>query len=474
MTGIESNSYKLFANRYGIFIAALFIFLSRLPFLEAGYGSEEDAMGMALTARNISQSGIYEYSRLPGHPVPELLYAFIYGSGPWGFNLLTAVISSLGILFFMLALRQANLRHAVPAGLALAFTPVVYIASTNVMDYTWAMAFILLSFYWLINRKFAAAGLALGLATGCRITSGGMLLPFLFLCMAEEPGKWLNRNRIRFILSTLLTSLLLFLPVIRQYGFSFFSFYEQDYPSFSKAAYKYTLAVYGTLGLAGVLFMKGRCLTGKFGLRRQPGIDALHRKLGILSAIVFVMYSMLYWYLPQKAAFMIPALPFVFLFFALYEKRKYMYGLLLSLLFSCFFFGVNLSDPNRGSTPSSLAVFLKTGNQEIVFDPLKGVVTDDFDRRKQRIRYAGGIVSVTDTLQAKTALLAGWWLGDILVRQDPSRKRQTLFYYHIPEQTLDSLRRSGCRIYYLPGQDEVNDAWLKKSLTRDYAAEWPY
>ena len=58
-----------------LILIAIIVIVSRVFFLDAGYGSEEDAWGVALTAKHIAQSGEYEASRLPGHPLQELFYA---------------------------------------------------------------------------------------------------------------------------------------------------------------------------------------------------------------------------------------------------------------------------------------------------------------------------------------------------------------------------------------------------------------
>ena len=50
----------------------------RAPFLWAGYGKEFDAWSNALNARIIAETGIYEVSRLPGHPLQELLLSALW------------------------------------------------------------------------------------------------------------------------------------------------------------------------------------------------------------------------------------------------------------------------------------------------------------------------------------------------------------------------------------------------------------
>jgi hypothetical protein len=158
----------------------LVIFLSRLPFLNNGYGSEEDAWGLALTVKHIALNGAYEASRLPGHPLQELVYSLVWNQGAFVFNLLTALISTAGIGFFISAFRKLNLRYAITSGIILAFIPVIYINSTNDMDYMWALSFILVAFYFLVKKNPILSGIFIGLAVGCRITSGAMLLPFAF------------------------------------------------------------------------------------------------------------------------------------------------------------------------------------------------------------------------------------------------------------------------------------------------------
>ena len=50
------------------FILFIVVFISRLPFLSAGYGVEEDSWGIALAAAHTALTGVYEPSRFPGHP----------------------------------------------------------------------------------------------------------------------------------------------------------------------------------------------------------------------------------------------------------------------------------------------------------------------------------------------------------------------------------------------------------------------
>ena len=105
---------------FQLFFLSIFVFISRLPFLWAGFGAEEDSWLLALTAKNMALSGNYEMSRAPGHPLQEYLYAFLYNNGLNAFytNLISALASVIATVFFSLSLRQLNFKHYLFAGFA--------------------------------------------------------------------------------------------------------------------------------------------------------------------------------------------------------------------------------------------------------------------------------------------------------------------------------------------------------------------
>ena len=79
---------------------ALSVLLSRIPFLDAGYGVEEDSWGIAVAAYHTWLYGVMEASRLPGHPVNEWVYSLLWGYGPWLYNFLSALCSVVCFLIF--------------------------------------------------------------------------------------------------------------------------------------------------------------------------------------------------------------------------------------------------------------------------------------------------------------------------------------------------------------------------------------
>lgn len=109
----------------------LLVFLSRLPFLSAGYGLDGDSWAVAISAMKLHSSGNYIVSRLPGYPVQEWLTSLVIGGGPLIVNGLTALISTIGFLFFALTLRALRFRSVYLASYALAAIPIIFIHSTT-------------------------------------------------------------------------------------------------------------------------------------------------------------------------------------------------------------------------------------------------------------------------------------------------------------------------------------------------------
>ena len=107
------------------FLLFIIVLVSRLPFLSAGYGVEEDSWGIALAGLHTHMSGIYEPSRFPGHPVHEYIYSAWRGHSAFFYNFFSAFFSAVAALVFAMILKHLNFRYAFLGALALAFTPVV-------------------------------------------------------------------------------------------------------------------------------------------------------------------------------------------------------------------------------------------------------------------------------------------------------------------------------------------------------------
>lgn len=456
--------------RHRLLLTGLVILLSRIPFLFDGFGSEEDAWALPMVAERIAETGTYEVSRLPGHPVQEITYSLMYDAGPVMYNLITALLSTTGLLAFAMMLRNFGHPQPLLTTLAVAFTPIVWINATNDLDYTWAMGFVLAAGYFISRRFPLMAGLMTGLAIGCRITSGAMVLPYAVLIWYTQTNDTRVRQLSQYLLSAFLSSAICYLPVYLEYGTDFFTYYEHfPIPGFAKNFYKGVFGVWGVPGsiavMAGLLLMilrRKKQNTSGMDIRILTG---LHHA----SLLVILLYTISFIRLPLKSAFMIPLVPFLLLLFSLLLSTRQLRGIAITLFLSGLFFGINLADAKRGSGYSRLALVKNIAGQTVAFDPLSGLVLADQTKRKQRTAFAKHVIRTTANIREKTFILAGWWLADIqyLTRNDPPSP--VIFRYYTDENELHWYQSQGYSIHYLEDQNEINDLRFQKKFTDKYA-----
>ncbi len=517
---------KLQDNNKTLYLLTLVLFLTRLPFVFSGYGSEEDAWGLILTAHNISLSGLYEVSRFPGHPVQELLLSLVWQLPAWVLNSLTALVSALGVLFFMLTLRMLKIKNVIAAGVTLAFVPVYYINSTNIMDYIWTNTLVMLAMYLVVRRNIFFAAIILGIACGFRITAGAMVLPFaVYMYLVDR--KLLQAVVLGAV--TTLTAIICFYPTYKTYGTAFFMYYEYfPYPPFLKNVYKATLGAWGVVGAvalaAAAAVAVGRggggwqgrlpeaggrggrggggggrgsggssrggwlgrlaAAIGRGGgsswqgqLAGAAGVDSSNRRISFtaitwLCVLTIILYTYSFLKIPQKSAFVLPMVPFIILLFALLLTKKQLTRFAVAMIISSFFAGINLDNPLRGSSTSSLAYPITIGNTPVSFDLLSGPVLADYSKRKQKIYYAKTLVESFDSIKQKTLIIAGWWENEINYFSLANKNPLVTYVYYIDEKELLDYQQKKYTIYYLPEQDYNNDLRFKGTITRRFAKEW--
>ncbi len=457
------------SSNVSIFFSLLVVFLSRLFFINQGFGSEEDAWGLILTARSIAQSGVYEVSRMPGHPLQEWLLSLIWYWPAWLLNLLTAIASTAGILFFMLALRRWGIPNFILAGLLMAFVPVYYINSTNIMDYTWAVSLIMAAMYFLSAGNILLSGVLIGLATGFRITAGAMVLPFALWLLFQPRAL---RNVMVLGLSATVTGVICFIPAFMVYGSRFFTYYQYfPYPPVLKNIYKATIGPFGIIGLTGILtgisigVLRWGRMAGDLKKKYLPFI--------LVALLTIALYTVSFIKLPQKAAFVIPVIPFIAMLLAMMLTRFQMTVMAALQVLSCFFLGINLDDHIRGSERSRLAVRTVIGDSPVAVDPLNGLVPADYSKRKQKIRYAKSIVDKMRQVKDKTVIVAGWWQNELNYFSLEKPNSHVIYVYYIDEHELKDYKQSGWRIFYLPEQDYWNDVRFNMQQTRNFAVALP-
>lgn len=445
----------------------LVVLSSRLVFVDAGFGSEEDAWGYAVNAQEMEHSSDYVYSRLPGHPVVEYIYSWLPLKEAWVFNICTALLSTLAVVFFFLICERYKF-NAVAGALMLAFTPAFYIHSSDAMDYNWSLCFLLGSFYFLGKRWVLLAAFFLAIATGCRITAAVAVIPFAYYLIRASESK---KNIFQFLLLSLILTFLVYTPVIKQYGPAFFNYVNQfGYPPFEKIIYKFSFGVWGTTGLIAIGFALIISLKEYF----RKSYSGAYQPL--LSSIMLLvgLYVVLYFYEPHKSGYLIPVIPFVILFILLFVKNLVQQIFVCVMLIAgCFVMGINLADDNRSATPSDFAIIKTIHHQKVAFDLLRGSVTDDYHKRWARIHYTNKVIDAANKSDEKKVVISGYWLNNILIQQQGRENDFTQYVHYLDKEQMTKYISEGHKIYYVEGQDKFNDLCFKGKFTNALAQQLP-
>jgi len=158
-------------NKKFIFVLSLAFFLSRIPLLNMGFGSDLDSWVYADNVFAIFKTGKYFASRGIGFPLYEFLTALILKideavfSSDWILtNIFSMVMAFICIILFYKILVKWDMAHKEILLIGFTFIPIIWKNSTNTMDYMLSLMFILLSHYLIIQRGYSLGAIALGFA----------------------------------------------------------------------------------------------------------------------------------------------------------------------------------------------------------------------------------------------------------------------------------------------------------------------
>jgi hypothetical protein len=280
------------------------VLLSRVPFVSPGPGIDPDAWRIVHASRFFLETGTYTVSRLPGYPVVELGMATVGRADFPLYNLLTAVVTSLGAVALFVLLYDGRIVPAAIGAVAFTFVPVVYITSVTSMDYLWAASFAIGAWYFAATGRPLLAGLCLGLATGCRITSAAMLVPAgVLLWSASEQRHARIKGVLTLVCAWALSTLLCFMPVLVTYRLDFLTFYEPVVrPDPSATAALATVGVWGVAGVLALVLAVGAMLWPRRD-RERPRFASPLTRAALLGVAI---YLLVFLRLPLNAAYLIP------------------------------------------------------------------------------------------------------------------------------------------------------------------------
>lgn len=449
---------KRFFCKHPVWVIVLVSLFTRLPFLFNGYGVEEDSYGLVLTVQRIAETQQYEMSRAPGHPFQECLLSFMPYAPDYIMNGLSMLFGMLATIMFYFTMKKLAYPKPLLAALLLMMIPVFYVSSTYTIDYTWALAFLMCSFFFLLQDRYVPAGLTLGLAVACRVTSVLFALPLMcFIFMNDMPQRAFKKILIVGSVSLAVT-VLLFLPAFQVYGKEFFYTYPLPYPPLPKVFYKGTLGVWGFWGCVA---LAGVAMTMLFRRKNLKPVSTEGKPKGVLlfSLLMVFMHVIIYIRLPEKSAFFIPALPFIVLLvhhFMVNEKSYALWCLLF--IISPFLTSVQLVDKDRGSSSSPLAINKVVANQDVSFDFIYGPIVSDFTKRFNKEVFVSKFIDKYKKVNEKSVILCGFWTNhiELKMKQEEIYNPKVILAPGMSEAELLQYQNDSCKIYYLREQEKYN------------------
>ena len=441
------------------------VFLARIPFLFTGYGADSDAWRLAWCGREIARTGLYQSSRAPGNPVPEIAAAALAGAPPWALTGLSALLGAAAVVLFGVLLRRLECRSWLVAALALAFTPVVAIHSADAMDYVWALAFLLAAWLAALDRRPGLAGVLVGVATGCRITSLTMLVPLSIVLAAGANRAGRGRELATLWAAGLATAAAAFAPVFAREGLSFLHGYEHGYPPLLYVAKNLTVDVWGVVGCVALAWGVGLVLLRRGRPPADPALPGGTGGVMLAAAVAVAMEVALFFRVPHEAGYLIPAVPFTLLLFARALRRREFVMLCAGVVLSSFV--IKVSEPGKIDSvpPGSFGVVrVSLRGHPLQVDMLRGPLVTDRLRREAGLRYAGQVRAAARRVQGPSVIAAHEWLPFLRVLAGGSHEGEADYVYALARVQLDSLRRDGVSVYDLPGAEDYTQVMYGYSL----------
>ncbi|HQU99601.1 MAG: hypothetical protein JNK61_02710 [Bacteroidia bacterium] len=455
---MKNNFLKQFLNggqqQYLFFFCI--VLLSRIPFINAGYGAEEDSWGMMNAMQRMALTGRFEISRFPGHPIPEFIFGLMPFTPYYVINICTAFLSALAAVFFAAVLNQYKIKKAFWYAAALSFIPVIFIKSTDNMDYVWALAFIIMAWYFFLRQWLVLSAVLLALAFASRFTSI-VFLPSVLMLLYFEHKKW--KSVTTYALVFIVTVIICYSQIIIHYDSKVYVVpYILGFPDLLKTLYKSSIGVWGLLGCVAACGMIIQIAVGNCIINRQ-------NKMVVWLALVLAL--LLFIWQPHKAAYLIVALPFLVFLWAVYGNGKYVTSITCLLIASNFLGGLYLKDAYRTKQPGSIE--LKIAGQPILFDVCKGPLLAEHEKRLQKIDFINTVLDTLPLLKQPAIILSGWYTNELEVL---ARRRHITLncMYFMEPQLLEKNCAQHITVYFLPQQDAVNDIrWKVSNLTKNFS-----
>ncbi|MBI5605852.1 MAG: hypothetical protein HY879_21165 [Deltaproteobacteria bacterium] len=382
----QIKEYKVWSDQRSLSVLIFLYLLFHLPFLGIGFG-EPDAWRNGLNALKIGEGLGYSPNRIPGFPVVELAFGFlamvVSPERLWVYtNLSTLLIALWGMTTFFKIARFHNISQPIVPVLLLYFIPVIFINAASSMDNLWAMTFLLIAYWLILQVKPNRAVLFFILAIGSRLTSAIFLFPFLIGLVWNQqvfPKKEAMRTTVLLIVSVIaMAAIYLFLNL------EFLGLLKENVViprDYFRSGYYFMQQVFG---LPGTLFLATMIV---WQWKKIPSWNWEWSFLAMTAGI----FGLLFLYRPEKPAYLIPVFPFFVLFISRWLKGNLSYILTgLIILNNIISFMVVQNTP-QGLTLSWMS---------------KGITWESFQRSEQYVKDADFLIRFPYPQETKVE--TGW------------------------------------------------------------------
>lgn len=406
--------------------------LPRLIFLPEGFGLDGDAWRVALAADSMRDSGQYQVSRNPGYPFQEVVMSVIGTKSMILANLMTLMTFIGSGIFFSQITSKLDHRKSAFSLAFFCFVPVIVINSINLMDYMWALCFLLGAFYFAHEKKIILAGIFLGVSVGCRMTGVIYGLPILgMIWFSSDQNK--VKNSVLFFVSSFIFALVVWTPVLINYGFDFLSHYRSNW-SLMKFVFKSSVEVFGVIGSLSILLLfVFHAFRFKKIKEQFLELESDQRILVFGLGGVILLNVLLFVYLPDEGAYLIPAVACFCILLTPFFSEKILGAGVVVMIISCLLFGFTKSGPK-----------------------LEGMVLLDYQRRVQTMNFLEAVKERDAEFDENDVILCGEFMPAILFTLANTEEARSRYEYLFTEEEYNLAKSNDLDIYYIRGRDRAN------------------
>lgn len=441
-------------KQISIFVLVTIIGIMTIPRSVIDYGAEGDAARSVEAADEFFSTGVYRPSRLPGTPLFEYLLAIVV---PWGGHIasnllvLTFYVVSVSVFSFLVRGRDANL---LLTG-TFALTPILLVNAVTTVDYIPGLALMLCCYICATKNRYILASIFLGLSIGFRISNVLFVIPVSLFLLLERRRIY---EIIIFFFFSIFIGFVFYIPIFIRAGIHLFDFQLGAFPGpyyLSRVIY-HALMLFGPLATIGILVV---ALANSKNIIQSIKIFRFRSASFILELTTIVIYAVLFMGHPSKTYYLIPIVPFFYLFISRWLSKRQLI-LIGVLIISFALFTVEF----KGG---------KSGRRAVIFKPAWGGVVSDYINRNEMELLRAGIGKFEES--DKAVIMTGegpklTYKNDILVRADCKEMlpnlleedtceisdvhriigREVYLVYCLPRDYVSMLREQGYRIYMFP------------------------